>query len=136
MCPAGNIHRFIVDVPPEHESIHNGVINETEWDGETILMVNATDSGKDFVLDRIFLENWYGVRVDSFKYGDSIDFIQQCAVSSIQLSSNTYYGHQHSWACRPLTVEIITSHSRLLSHPGFPSRGRFASAPFWDSGSR
>lgn len=84
MCPAGNIHRFIVDVLPEHESSQNGVIDGPEWDGESILMVNATDSGKDFVLDRIFLENWYGVRVDSFKYGSSIDFIQQCAVSSIK----------------------------------------------------
>ncbi|KAK5673732.1 Oxidoreductase OpS7 [Elasticomyces elasticus] len=84
VCPAGNIHRFIVDVLPEHESSQNGVIDGPEWDGESILMVNATDSGKDFVLDRIFLENWYGVRVDSFKYGSSIDFIQQCAVSSIK----------------------------------------------------
>lgn len=81
MCPAGNIHRFFVDVLPEHESSQNGVIDETDWDGESILMVNATDSGKDFVLDRIFLENWYGVRVDSFEYGSGIDFIQQCAVS-------------------------------------------------------
>lgn len=71
-------------------------MNETEWDGETILMVNATDSGKDFVLDRIFLENWYGVRVDSFKYGNSIDFIQQCAVSSIkQLVTRTMVTNAH-----------------------------------------
>lgn len=77
ICPAGNIHRFIIDVDPEHDQ--DGSDDEEEDDGEIVFMVNATDSGKDFVLDRIFLENWYGVRVDSFKYGTKIDFIQQCA---------------------------------------------------------
>ncbi|KAH7325628.1 hypothetical protein B0I35DRAFT_448772 [Stachybotrys elegans] len=78
VCPAGNIHRFFVDVGPDYLG-KEATSEDTSWDGETILMVNATDSGKDFVLDRIFLENWYGVRVDSFKYGTKIDFIQQCA---------------------------------------------------------
>ncbi|KAJ6779468.1 hypothetical protein PWT90_00774 [Aphanocladium album] len=74
ICPAGNIHRFIVDVPRD-----KNCPEDDDDDGELVFMVNATDSGKDFVLDRIFLENWYGVRVDSFKYGTKIDFIQQCA---------------------------------------------------------
>lgn len=84
ICPAGNIHRFIIDVDPKHDQ--DGGDDEEEDDGEIVFMVNATDSGKDFVLDRIFLENWYGVRVDSFKYGTKIDFIQQCAVRR-----NLYY---------------------------------------------
>ncbi|KAH9906350.1 hypothetical protein F4778DRAFT_769447 [Xylariomycetidae sp. FL2044] len=129
VCPAGNIHRFIVDVPPELDTprtrVPNGAANgvdhmngavgrvhdaqdEEVWDGESILMVNATDSGKDFVLDRIFLENWYGVRVDSFKYGDKIDFIQQCA---------TFDGGDHylpfpaalpAWIPKPWSVRIRT----------------------------
>ena len=108
ICPAGNIHRFFVDVSKEHlhrrrrngnedgTDLPNGVNHDGQEflddddddDGENILMVNATDSGKDFVLDRIFLENWYGVRVDSFKYGDKIDYIQQCCVSRPSLCFN------------------------------------------------
>ncbi|KAJ5658155.1 uncharacterized protein N7484_001804 [Penicillium longicatenatum] len=74
VCPAGNIHRFFVDTGDVSLTDQE----KKDWDGESILMVNATDSGKDFVLDRIFLENWYGIRVDSFKFGNKIDFIQQC----------------------------------------------------------
>ena len=78
------IHQFFMDVLLEHESSQNGVIDETDWDGESILMMNVTDSSKDFVLDQIFLENWYSIQVNSFKYSSGMDFIQQCAVSSIK----------------------------------------------------
>ena len=73
-----------MDVLLEHESSQNGVIDETDWDGESILTMNVTDSSKDFVLDQIFLENWYSIQVNSFKYSSGMDFIQQCAVSSIK----------------------------------------------------
>ncbi|KAH7026810.1 hypothetical protein B0J12DRAFT_771487 [Macrophomina phaseolina] len=89
VCPAGRIHRFIVDVDDSHEdaarvrSKSNGYCSEEEADedeDELVLLINATDAATDFALDRIFLENWYGLRVDSFKYyGDRIDFIQKCA---------------------------------------------------------
>ena len=53
-------------------------------DGEqedVVLLLNATDSGKDFVLDRVFFENWYGMRYDSLTYGEGIDLVQMLCVS-------------------------------------------------------
>ena len=70
VCRAGNLHRFWVDVERE--------------DGEqedVVLLLNATDSGKDFVLDRVFFENWYGMRYDSLTYGEGIDLVQMLCVS-------------------------------------------------------
>ncbi|KAK3307158.1 uncharacterized protein B0T15DRAFT_574010 [Chaetomium strumarium] len=108
VCPAGNIHRFFLDVD-DYVNSEGGGEEDGDWDGESILMVNATDSGKDFVLDRIFLENWYGVRADSFKYyNNKIDFIQQCA---------TFDGGDHylpfpatlpEWVPKPWSVWIRT----------------------------
>ena len=72
VCRAGNLHRFWVDVEGE------------DGDGEqedVVLLLNATDSGKDFVLDRVFFENWYGMRYDSLTYGEGIDLVQMLCVS-------------------------------------------------------
>ena len=69
-CRAGNLNRFWVHVESE--------------DGEqedVVLLLNATDSGKDFVLDRVFLENWYGMGYDSLTYGEGIDLVQMLCVS-------------------------------------------------------
>ena len=46
VCRAGTLHRFWVDVAAE-----NG---EQE---DVVLLLNATDSGKDFLLNRVFFEN-------------------------------------------------------------------------------
>lgn len=70
VCRAGNLHRFWVDV--------DGEDGEQE---DVVLLLNATDSGKDFVLDRVFFENWYGMRYDSLTYGDGIDLVQMLCVS-------------------------------------------------------
>ena len=74
VCRAGNLHRFWVDVERE--------------DGEqedVVLLLNATDSGKDFVLDRVFFENWYGMRYDSLTFGEGIDLVQMLCVSEVFL---------------------------------------------------
>ena len=71
VCHAGNLHRFWVDVEGE----------DGEQQEDVVLLLNATDSGKDFVLDRVFFENWYGMRYDSLTYGKGIDFIQMLCVS-------------------------------------------------------
>lgn len=89
ICLAGNIHRFFVDVTEsdleEDERNNPGRekrrVSGQEEDEEVIALINCTDSGKDFAMDRVFLENWYGLRHDSLKYGKGIDFIQKCCVS-------------------------------------------------------
>ena len=72
MCRAGNLHRFWVDVEDEDGKQE-----------DVALLLNATDSGKDFVLDRVFFENWYGMRYDSLTYGEGIDLVQMLCVSGI-----------------------------------------------------
>lgn len=69
VCHAGNIHRFWCDV-----------LDEEGKSEDLVLLLNATDSGKDFVLDRVFFENWYGMRYDSLTYGKGIDLIQMLCV--------------------------------------------------------
>ena len=71
VCRAGTLHRFWVDVEGEDGGEQEDVV----------LLLNATDSGKDFVLDRVFFENWYGMRYDSLMFGQGIDLVQMLCVS-------------------------------------------------------
>lgn len=150
VCPAGRIHRFLVDVDDSHEdpTCHrlevNGRSGVDNDDGELVLLVNATDGGTDFALDRVFLENWYGIRVDSFKYyGDNIDFIQKCAVRSERPASpyaciGRLLADDISLICifRRSKAARTTFLSLALFPLGCPRTGPTGSAPSLVTGSR
>lgn len=83
-------------------------------DGEeedVVLLLNATDSGKDFVLDRVFFENWYGMRYDSLTYGEGIDLVQMLCVS---VDFDFF-----SLCCEPLST------FDLSCHPSFNAKSTY-----------
>nr|UPH69772.1 putative epoxidase protein [Neofusicoccum parvum] len=62
-----------VSVKPGH--IHAFWLDDETPDYMTVIL-SATDSGKDYQLDRVFFENWYGYWHDALLYEGGLDLIQ------------------------------------------------------------
>jgi hypothetical protein len=118
VCLAGNILRFYVYLSqddngavrdekqtPNHQRRRGKKDDEIDND-ETIILINITDSGKDLAMDRVLLENWYGLRHDSLKYGKGIDYIQQCCVSQHLPSKRSKFVSEPG--CLMLTTYLST----------------------------
>ena len=124
MCPAGTLHRFWVDVESEDHKRQ-----------DVVLLLNATDSGKDFMLDRVFFENWYGMRYDSLTYGKGIDLVQMLCVSqrsSIRASFPYYYRAFFFFFSFWILNRVLDGHARspsLIVVPDFRCRRSLHSLP-------
>ena len=62
---AGSIHQFFIH--PDSQ-------------GDMTVYLSASDAGRDFQLDRIFFENWYGYWHDALLHGGGMSFLQYLAV--------------------------------------------------------
>lgn len=58
---------------------------------DMIIVLSASDTGDDYMLDRVFFENWYGLWHDAvMHHGGEFDWIQLLCVSALaQYSSGT-----------------------------------------------
>lgn len=64
---AGSFHRFF---------------RHPDSDGPMTVYLSASDSGKDYKLDRVFFENWYGYWSDALLHKGKMSYIQWLAVST------------------------------------------------------
>ena len=74
------------DVHPAALGMSDGVAGAAKEDDEDtitdlVVLINATDSGQDFILDTTFFTNWYSLRHDLLVYDGSLDLFQTLCVS-------------------------------------------------------
>lgn len=70
------------EVSAKPGQIHQFFIHD-ESPGDMTVLLSASDSGKDYQLDRIFFENWYGYWHDALLHDGGLNIFQFLSVSPI-----------------------------------------------------
>jgi len=60
-------------IPP---NVFHGFFRHPESPGPMTVVLSSSDSGRDYKLDRVFFENWYGFWHDSSVYYGGMNYIQ------------------------------------------------------------
>jgi hypothetical protein len=66
-------------IPP---NVFHGFFRHPDSPGPMTVVLSASDSGRDYKLDRVFFENWYGYWHDATIYYGGMNYIQWLQVST------------------------------------------------------